>query len=245
MSPLVKTILIDKDKAEIKHLAELFHLHFPKYSLSYSTSVEDAVNQINSRKPDLVVSNIIFGDGTIFDVLEKIHYKSFSLILSSHESKYAEKAFHYSVLHYLLKPFSEMEFINTIQRFNKQNELKFNLIENGNRHEPKLQFTTDKGLCEIEINEVMRCEAHDQLTVIYRRNGEAVTVSKSLNEIAAVLTKYFFSCIQNNQLINLKYIKRYLKGKGGRIVLNNNQELEVAEDRRLEFLRKLNEYALH
>jgi two-component system LytT family response regulator len=61
-------------------------------------------------------------------------------------------------------------------------------------------------------------------------------ISKTLKESEDVLPAEDFFRIHNSYLINLKYVKKYIRGEGGEVVMNNGEQIPVSRTKKQEFL---------
>jgi len=52
-----------------------------------------------------------------------------------------------------------------------------------------------------------------------------------------ILSDHFFFRIHNSHLINLAFIKRHNKGKGGSVILSDGPEIEVSYRSKMIFLK--------
>ena len=62
-------------------------------------------------------------------------------------------------------------------------------------------------------------------------------VSKSLNNYEKLLEGSFFFRVHHKHLINLKYVKKYVKGKGGYVVMNDDFSVDVSVRKKDDFLK--------
>lgn len=246
----IKALIVEDEARSIASLKKLLNDHCPQVKvLGEATSVSQAVDKINLLKPQLIFLDIALPDGDGFEVLERLPNKSFQVIFITAYDKYAVRAFEFSALHYLLKPVSSVDLRNAVNRFddiNDHTDLDKKLaVLNGNLNEKskKLVLPTADGLRIIKLNELIRCEASRNYTTCYLNNKREQIVSKSLGIFEEILSDYHFVRVHNTHLINLKYVSKYIKGKGGIIVMKDNMEIHVSKTRKSEFLEKLKSYA--
>ncbi|MFN3382424.1 MAG: LytR/AlgR family response regulator transcription factor, partial [Runella zeae] len=64
-------------------------------------------------------------------------------------------------------------------------------------------------------------------------------VSRNLKEYEELLAPYHFVRVHNQYLVNLRHVKKYIKGEGGIIVMNDDTQIEVARRRKEDFLNEL------
>lgn len=74
----------------------------------------------------------------------------------------------------------------------------------------------------------MFCEADDNYTEIYLTNNKKKLVIKTLEYIEESLKYANFARVHKSYLVNLNEIVKYVKGKGGSVVLSNGKEIMVS-----------------
>ena len=60
---------------------------------------------------------------------------------------------------------------------------------------------------------------------------------KQLKDFEDMLQAYRFYRVHNSHLINLNYIKKYIRGEGGQVILQNGDSIDVSRRKRDEFLK--------
>ncbi|GBL35068.1 hypothetical protein EMGBS15_06630 [Filimonas sp.] len=82
--------------------------------------------------------------------------------------------------------------------------------------------------------------ASNNYTHIYLTNNEKILISKSLKDIENILPSSGFCRIHNSHLVNLKYIRKFIKGDVNLLVMNDDTELEVSRRKKDELVKVLN-----
>ncbi|MFK7983708.1 MAG: LytR/AlgR family response regulator transcription factor [Saprospiraceae bacterium] len=77
------------------------------------------------------------------------------------------------------------------------------------------------------------------------KTGEKLMASKTLKKYENLLTNYGFYRIHQSSLINLRYVKEYIKGEGGEVVMINNDQLDVSRRRKSQFVATSNRRPIH
>ena len=72
---------------------------------------------------------------------------------------------------------------------------------------------------------------------IFFKDGKSILVTKLLKDFEEILLPYRFFRIHNSHLINLSYIKKYIRGDGGQVVMQNNEVIDVSRRKKEEFLK--------
>ncbi len=249
MDDLIKTVLVDDDKSAIITLQAMLAGNFPNIEIvGTANNVSEATFLIDAVKPELVFLDINLPDGEGFDVIERVAYKDFRVIFVTAYDKYAVRAFEFSALHYLVKPVSYELLKTAVERYK---DVKVDEIDNRLRilrdslrsKNEKIIIPSTDGLNIVKLGDIIRLEASDVYTLFYMTNGQRFVASKPLNNYEKILEDLPFSRVHSKHLINLMYVKRYVKGKGGSIILEDNTEVEVSVRKKADFLEKLKNYA--
>jgi len=202
---------------------------------------------IRQKKPELVFLDIEMPYGNGFDLLNALMPIEFEVIFVTAFDKYVLQALKYSALDYLLKPINIDELRSAVQnaelriRRNSVNQQLNNLLDNFKKQESglkKIAIPTADGFDFILIDNIIRCEALGAYTKIHINNSKKIVVSMSLKDYEAILPEDIFFRIHNSHLINLNYVKKYNRGRGGFIELDDGSVIEVATRRKDEFLKR-------
>lgn len=250
MSEKIRTIIVDDEKSSLIILQKLLEKNCDNIEIiATGQSVEEGIKIIEEHNPDLVFLDINMPDGDGFEILEKIENITFEIIFTTAYDKYAIKAFEFAALHYLLKPIKAEELIEAVERYelhkNENLSEKIEVLSNNlNKNLDRLILPASNGMSIIQLDDILRCESSNNYTTFYLTNNDKIMVSKSINNYEKILAESHFCRIHNQHIVNLKYIKKYVKGRGGYVTLINDKQVDVSEGRKKEFLQKLNEFAI-
>ena len=100
----------------------------------------------------------------------------------------------------------------------------------------KIAVPTLEGFIFVDSDEIIRFEAKGTYTNIYTGNGRKLISSKNIGEYELQLFGMPFFRIHQSHLINLNKMQRYLKGRGGTVVMEDGTHIEVASRRRNDFI---------
>ena len=146
---------------------------------------------------------------------------------------------------YLLKPIQISELNKVLERFEKttgQSRLQHHtkiLIENFDKHSvKKLVVQNVNGFKVVPLEDILYLQGEVNYTRLYLRQDEKLLTSKTLKEYEAFLTDFGFFRIHQSYLINLSYVKEYIKGDGGVIVMKNGMHLNLSRRRKQQFLSR-------
>jgi two-component system LytT family response regulator len=182
-----------------------------------------------------------------FEMLNEVAEKNFHIIFTTAYDQYAIKAIKYAAFDYLLKPIDIEELKMAVEKIetteNNQTKKQVELLQQNMQHPKrqlnKLAIPTLEGLLFFDINDIVHLEANSNYTNIHLANKTKVIASKTLKDFEDLLPEDVFFRTHHSHLINLNYIKRYIKGDGGQIELQNGMYVDVARRKKEEFLKAI------
>lgn len=211
-------------------------------------TVQEGLDAVRRFQPQLIFLDVEIGKETGFDFLQQVGKLDFEVIFTTAYEGYALKAIKFCALDYLLKPISVDELEQALLKFEdkkmdtsankKVEELILNLKATQGETK-KIALPTSNGLTFIPIRNIIRCEADVNYTLFHLLNKEKLLVSKTLKEFEEMLEEYYFFRVHNTHLINMDHIKKYVKGEGGMVIMDDGSEIDVSRRRKEEFLRRL------
>lgn len=208
--------------------------------IGQAENVQQAKDFIDANKPQIVFLDIEMPGGNGFTLLEKFDKPNFQLIFTTAHADYAIKAIKFAALDYLLKPINVNELkiavekaIDSIQNTTNQSiDQRFDVLKDNQKNEgfdfKKIALPSLEGIEFYEISEILRCEADRAYCNFYLTNGQKITVSKSLREFEELLSECNFFRVHKSNMVNLGHIKKYIKGKGGYVVLSDDSHVDVS-----------------
>lgn len=243
---MFKTIIVDDEPKNLRILKKLLQDYCPQIQvIGEAGDVKMAFDVIKALKPDLVILDIEMPYGNAFDLLDQLMPIDFEIIFITAFDNYSLKAFKYSALDYLLKPVDITELQaatdKAIQKItgknvNQQVALLLSNFKNQQNNLQKIAIPTMDGFVFMNVEDIIRCEANGAYTFIFTTRNEKITASKSIKEYEELLPHKIFCRIHNSHLVNLNRIKKYSKGRGGTVIMEDGAILEVASRRRDDFL---------
>ncbi|HPH83871.1 MAG TPA: LytTR family DNA-binding domain-containing protein [Ferruginibacter sp.] len=205
---------------------------------------EEGIQLIESLHPDIVFLDIEMPRMGGFDMLNRIPKKTFHLIFTTAYDQYAIKAIRYAAFDYLLKPIDIEELKEAVSKIKKENindtEKKISALEQNLQSKSslkKLAIHTLEGLLFFDMQDIIQLEASSNYTTIYFNSQPKLLASKTLKDFEELLPDDQFFRSHHSHIINLKYIKRYIKGDGGKIEMKNGRFADVSRRKKEEFLK--------
>jgi two-component system LytT family response regulator len=99
-----------------------------------------------------------------------------------------------------------------------------------------IALPTSDGLIFARVSDIVYCTADGGYTRLSMADRQEILLSKTLGDVDELLCDYFFFRIHHSTLVNLKQVKRYIRGEGGDVVMSNGQTLQLARTRKSDFL---------
>lgn len=244
----MQAIIIDDEAKGRLALKEKIKTYCPELEIvAEATNGKEGILAIEKHHPQIIFLDIEMPVMNGFEMLNNLPDKNFHIIFTTAYDQYAIKAIKYAAFDYLLKPVDIEELVNAVAKIdNKQKnqtknqiELLQQNIEHPKKHLHKLAIPTVEGLLFYDINDVVHLEANSNYTNIFFSNKTKILASKTLKEFEELLPGDIFFRTHHSHLINLNYIKRYIKGDGGQIELQNGDYVDVARRKKDEFLKAI------
>jgi two-component system LytT family response regulator len=91
----------------------------------------------------------------------------------------------------------------------------------------------------LAFDEILYCEANGPYTFVYTTGGKKLTSSKNIKDYEEILPSRVFFRSHHSYLINLNKVKKYHKGRGGEVEMENGKLLELATRRKEEFMKRI------
>lgn len=246
----IKAVIIEDEPNSISTLKNLLlQLDKEVEVLAEAATVADGIRIINTHKPELVFMDIHLLDGTSFEIIDHTDYSEYEVIFITAYQQHAIKAFEIAAVHYLMKPVRLEQLTEAIERYSEHNndvdfDQRMRILKSSlNNEQSKIILPLTDGLCIIRLEEVVRCESSNNYTTFFLRDKRQLVVSRPINFYENLLGDLHFARVHSKHLINLRYVERYIKGRGGQIILEGGFEVDVSTGKKHDFIEKLNTYA--
>lgn len=216
--------------------------------VSIENGVQPALKAIHEHKPDIVFLDIEMNSETGFDLLTQLPKIEFEVVFTTAFEQYALKAIKFAALDYLLKPIdiSELEdAVAKVKEKRKNKDLNQGLealmanLKSTSSSQHQIALPSSDGLLFVHVTDIIYCQADGPYTYFYLKAGNKVTVSKNLKEYEELLEDHFFFRVHKSYLINLKEMRRYVKGDGGYVIMSNDKEVDVSKRKKESFMSAL------
>lgn len=245
---MISTLIIDDEQAARDSLNSYLEKYCTDVEVvGQAANVDEAITLIASKKPKLLFLDVEMPFGNAFDLLEKLEEIDFEVIFVTAFSQYAIQALNLSAAWYLMKPVDIDELIEAVDRVkdrieNKSENLQARvLVENfqvGHMQEQKVVLPLLDGFEVVPMKEVVRCQAADNFTEFHLENGDKKLICRTLKFYDELLSPFNFLRVHKSHLVNLQYVTRYKKGKGGQLYLSDGSVVDVSATKKKDLLDK-------
>lgn len=243
----MKVLIIDDETKARSVLNTLLLENCPKITeILEADNLLSGVALIKSEQPKLVFLDIEMPEYSgleIFSFIDKTHL-NFEIIFVTAYSEYAIQAFQLSAVDYLLKPARPTQVKEAVEKAMNQigksqislklEELKQSLSSSNFK---KIGLPYSDGIKFVNFENIIMLEADGMYTKVSLIENESLLVSKPLKFFIKTLQKIpCFYKPHRSFLINLKYIKEYIKKDGGYILMENDKSVSISKEKKEEFL---------
>lgn len=245
----IKTIIVEDEVNARKALVNMLEFYEKDVEIiGQAKNVEEGIELIKNKQPDLVLLDVRLPDGTGFDLIAKLKKYNFKLVFVTAYNEYALKAIKLSALDYLLKPVKPNELNRALDKVRaaieneEQLKVKYETaIENFSKPAPKRKIilNTVDSMYVLAVSGIIRCEASENYTSVYAKDKDRIMLAKTLKDFEEMLVPFGFFRVHQSHLVNLQYVDTYEKRGSGRVLLKNGEKIPVSTRRKEGFLRAL------
>lgn len=235
----MRALIVDDELSNQENLQQLLKSYANDVHVCAVTgTVDEAATAIKLHQPELLFLDIQLYDQSGFDLLKQLDEINFEIIFVTAYDQYGIQAVKFAALDYLLKPIDIDELAAAVNKARKavqqknKNERLGHLLEylkEENPTSPRIALPLFSETRYVSINDIVHCKADNTYTLFMLTNGEQVLVSKTLKEYADMLAGYSFLRTHQSYLVNIDYIKSWLREDGGTLLLKDNTKIPVSK----------------
>jgi len=218
----MKVIIIDDEPKQRAQLKNLLAKHCEQVELICEAgNAADGAKLIIATKPDLVFLDIQMPKQSGFEMLAALGKYEFDVIFVTGYDQYGIQAVKCSALDYLLKPVKPVELIAAVNKavqrqktkdIAKQIEILLDLVRYPHKTDQPIILSSTKGLQLVSPYEIIKCEADNNYTQVYLKDGRKLLATKLLGELEEMLAPFGFLRPHHSYVVNKKCIKTLIKG---------------------------------
>jgi len=245
ISKNIRAILIDDEMTSLQNLKQKLEEFCKQVTIVAATQKpEEAIPLIRSSKPDVLFLDIEMPKMSGFRMLEELGDYDAEIIFTTAYNHYAVDAMRISAFDYLVKPVAIEELENAVKRLTEKKathtQERLHILKDSmnevKSQENKIAVPVSDGFEFVIIKNILRIESSSSYSRIFFVDGRSTLVTKLLKDFEDILTPFHFFRVHNSHLINLNYIKKYLRGVGGQVLMENGDLIDVSRRKKEEFI---------
>lgn len=187
--------------------------------IAHLESVDESVDWFqNNEHPDLIFMDIQLADGLSFEILKVVEI-NVPIIFTTAFDQYAIKAFKYSSIDYLMKPFHQDELNAALDKFQKQKNKESAVIDqltieklmnNLIKSKGKKRFIVKEGnsMTFVQVEDILYFYSEDSISFIMTKTKKRYIIDMSLDAIEDDLDPAHFFRINRKQIIQINSIDK-------------------------------------
>ncbi len=109
-------------------------------------------------------------------------------------------------------------------------------------HAGKLALPEMDGMLFVSLEDVLYFKADGNYTRVYLKSGKKHLVSRSMTDFEEKLAGFPFIRTHRSYIVNLRWIMKYVRGRGGYVIMDDGTAVEVSARKRETFLEALNTF---
>ncbi len=245
----IKALIVDDEQNSRQTLRGLLQAIAPDVTiLADAKNTEQARKYIETLQPDLVFLDINMPGETGIEFLESLGSPAFNVIFCTAYDEYAVKAFRLNAIDFLLKPIDPDELEQAIAKVKLQgtkvakeqiSQVGKQINEREKLNIDRIALPTSEGIHFVNLVDIVWLESLGSYTKFHINGQKPIVVSRLIKEYEELLEGHNFLRVHQSSVVNMKHVKKYVRGDGGQVWLSDGSEIEVARRRKDELIAAL------
>lgn len=232
MNP-IRVIVVDDERSSREEVKTALKKYPHFQVVGEAKNADEAKQQIEMQRPDVVFLDIEMPEKSGFDLLESLDDAP-AVIFTTAFNEYAVQAFEINALDYLVKPLREERFAKTIAKVEAGLGQRATIknISTGRQ----LFIKDGEQYHFVRMGDISLIESLNNYSRLHF-NGRKALLKRSLRQWEEILDAAVFFRINRTQIINTKFITKVHAAAGGRltITLSTGASLEVSSRQSVKF----------
>lgn len=234
---MVRLLIVDDEpmaRARIRRLAERVSTIS---AIAEAADGIEALEQIAAFAPDVVYLDIDMPAMTGFDVLNSLETRPFAVVFQTAYQEFAVRAFEVNACDYILKPFSDERWAESLERALRRREVGEGALDGLQQHLHENQvylsrFVIRSGARSHLIRaEDVRYFSSEEHTTLVHTGEQSYAYEHSLTFLEGRLDPRRFVRIHRNAIVNLDFVVTFSAGPEGRVKLRDGTEVRVSREK--------------
>lgn len=244
---MYKVIIIDDELRARNLLNGLIREYCPDLTVvDLCEDLPSGVKSIRKHKPDLVLLDIEMPGYSGLELLDFFDENDidFSVIFTTAYSEFAIQAFKLSAIDYLLKPIEPSDLEQAVDRFKRQHQQRAQnwsqLMALKTGSYDKIGVPTSNGFRFVDLHDITYLKAQNSYTELFMQSGEKILLCRTLKNFDEMLAanSFFLRC-HKSYIINVHHTQEFTRSNGGFIIMKDQTEIPISQDKQQELLEKI------
>jgi len=239
----LNSIIVEDEETSRDILKNYLKKYCPNVNvIGEASNINEGLELIRNNELDVVFLDVEMPYGNAFDLLDKVGDRDFETVFVTAYNNYAIEALNAHASYYLMKPIAIDDLIKAVDYImeikTKEEALQDQVLvpKTINNAMGKITIPQQNGFEVISTSDILFCKADDNYTEIYLNTNTKKVVSKTLKYFEQALQDSNFARVHKSYLVNVNEVVKYLKGKGGSVILSNGKEVMVSPSRKSKLL---------
>jgi two-component system LytT family response regulator len=249
---MISVVVIDDEIMSLNLLAYLLD-NFTSIQLKVvgkAMNLNDGIELIKHTNPDLVFLDIEMPDGSGLEIFNHQLSQKTKIVLVTGHDQYAIDAINKPVAGYLLKPVNFVDLQEIIKKVDRmirseqqQLELEDRINTLGTSDVPgkNLIFDVESGFIVENTRNIEYITADQSYATLFTYAKREFVVSKSLKELESYLPKNQFYRTHKSYLVNIYYIRKFVKTGESYVLLKSGAKIPVSVRRSAVIFNEIKE----
>lgn len=235
----MRTLIVDDERLARQELRKLLSQYDSIEIIGESANGDEAIKDIDEKKPDLVFLDIQMPGKSGFDLLEDLHHIPYVVFVTAYD-EYAIKAFEVNALDYLLKPVETHRLEEALRK------VELRLSEDRLHEKDSSSTVENEGLLKLEnqiflkdgdkcwfvsLSDIRLFESEGNYVRIYFKDKKPL-ILKSLNNLEKRLDPDVFFRTNRKYIVNLRWVENIETWFNGGLQLGLKDGTKVEVSRR-------------
>ena len=252
-NPMTRALLIEDEPEGLQNLQNLLEKYCPDVDVvatgGSNAELVRLTAEDNEGQFDVAFLDIDLPDGLVFQGLQQLEDIPFDIIFVTAYNQYALTAFDFSAIDYILKPIEPDDLRRAVSRIrigrkNASTKQRVELLQQN--YSPNMPNAFEKigisgldGVHFVRLRDIVRLEAEDNYTHFMLKTGNKITASKTIKAYEDTLLRLNFVRVHKKHIVNMNYMKTYIKGEGGYLIMENGDSIEVSRRQKVNLMDAL------
>ena len=248
---MIRAIIIEDEKPASDYLLALLQKSAPDVTVpAVIDNVKTAVEWLGSNTADLIFLDIHLGDDNSFSIFEKIKV-GIPVIFTTAYNQYAIRAFRLHSIDYLLKPFSEADLKQAMEKFRSlkpADDIDIRALVSAMANKPvareRFMVASGQKIKSIPISDVAYFLSEGRYVKLVTRAGEGYLLDQSLESVEHEVDGNDFFRVNRQVLVGFDAIRQMVVWSKSRVKLDLNPpadfDVVVSIDNSGDFKKWLN-----